>query len=140
MFDTMIGKVFARDIFLTVVVTVLLIGTLSFIWWGLKESKHFKLIIAASIAVVVIVISIMSIELVQIYLDIKNEDYITYQGEYIERGGGSQDLATVVVYDENGKEVRLLSWGPKKKGTFEGTVVYGKRSKIVVECNGIQKQ
>lgn len=86
-----------------------------------------------------VVITLLGISLSQIILDLQNEDYITYQGEYIERGGGQSELKTVVVYDDRGQEIKLLRSGPSKTGTYEGTVIYGKLSKVVVEYSGSPK-
>lgn len=83
----------------------------------------------------------MFVSLFDIYLDIRNKDYITYIGEYEERGGGQTELKTVVVYDESGEEIKLLRTGKSKTGTYTGKVVYGKRSEIVVEIrDAIPKQ
>ncbi len=135
---TIIEQVFIERIISSVVIIGMIIATLLFIRWALKEDTHFKLIFAISIAISVVVVAVLGIGLSRIFLDIHNEDYITYSGEYIERGGGQKDLKTVVVYDGQGNEIRLLRTGPSEKGTYEGTVVYGKRSKIIVEYSGSQ--
>ena len=114
----------------------MIIGLLIFIRWSLKEDVRFKRIFVAGIAISILVITLMVHNLSQTFLDIKNEDYITYHGEYIERGYSSNILKTVVVYDEQGKEIKLLRTGPSENGTYYGTVVYGKRSEIVVEYKG----
>ena len=114
----------------------MIIGLLIFIRWSLKEDVRFKRIFAAGIAISILVITLMVHNLSQTFLDIKNEDYITYYGEYIERGYSSNILKIVVVYDEQGKEIKLLRTGPSENGTYYGTVVYGKRSEIVVEYKG----
>lgn len=113
----------------------MIIGLLIFIRWSLKEDVRFKRIFATSIAISILVITIMVHNLSQTFLDIKNEDYITYYGEYIERGY-SNTLKTVVIYDNQGKEIKLLRSGPSENGTYYGTVIYGKRSEIVVEYRG----
>lgn len=140
MWDTIIGQIFIRRIISIVVIASMIVSVLLFIRWALRDDIRFKWIFAICISASFIVMTILSIDLSKIYLDIKNEDYLTYYGEYIERGGGQKDLKTVVVYDESGKEIRLLRTGPGEKGTYEGTVVYGRRSKIIVKYDGILKQ
>lgn len=77
---------------------------------------------------------------IDIALDIRQEAFVTYQGDYVERGGGYRDLKTVVIYDENGREMKLLRAGQSKTGEYTGTVTYGKRSKIVVSYEGVPKE
>lgn len=136
--DTIIETVFVREIINSVVIVSMAVALLIFVRWALKETAQFKLIFSISIVIAVVIVAILGIGLSRIYLDIRNEDYITYCGEYIERGGGQKDLKTIVVYDDHGNEIRLLRTGPSEEGAYEGTVVYGKRSKIVVEYSGTQ--
>lgn len=138
--DTIIGQVFVRKIISSVIIVGIAIAILLFIRWALKDDVYFKWIYAISIAISIVVVAVMGISLSKIFLDIQNKDYVTYCGEYVERGGGQKDLKTVVVYDEQGNEIRLLRTGPSESGNYEGTVVYGRRSKIVVEYNGVPKQ
>mgnify|MGYP004596964677 CR=1 FL=1 len=135
--DTIIEKVFVRNIVSSVIVICGLAAVLLFIKHMLKGNKHFRLIITIGLTVSVAIAAVLGTGLLKIYLDIKNEDYVTYSGVYIERGGGQQELKTVIVYDENGNEIRLLRTGSSQEGSFEGTVVYGRRSRIVVEYKGI---
>ena len=139
--DTIIERAFLYEIISTAIIGAMIIALLIFIRWGLKDNKHFKLIFSISIAISFAVVTIMAISLSKIVLDIQNKDYITYHGEYIERGDDLQDnLKTVVVYDNQGNEIKLLRTGPSKKGgVYEGTVIYGKRSKIIVEYSGSSK-
>lgn len=134
--DTIIEQVLLYAAISTAVVIALIIAILLFIRWALKDSARFKMIFSIGIAVSLLITIVMVIGLSNIVLDIQNEDYITYQGEYIERGGGQADLKTVVVYDEQGNEIRLLRTGASETSVFEGTVIYGRRSKIVVEYSG----
>ena len=140
--DTIIERAFLYEIISTAIIGAMIIALLIFIRWGLKDNKHFKLIFLISIAIISFaVVTIMAISLSKIVLDIQNKDYIIYHGEYIERGDDLQDnLKTVVVYDDQGNEIKLLRTGPSKKGgVYEGTVIYGKRSKIIVEYSGSLK-
>ncbi len=137
MWKTIIEQVFVRRIISSVVIIGIIISLSLFIAWAMKGDVRRKWILLICILVLIVVIAVMSIGLSKMYLDIKNEDYVTYCGVYIERGGGQKDLKTIVVYDETGNEVRLLRTGVSQEGTYEGTVVYGKRSKIVVEYDGV---
>ena len=137
--DTIIEQVFLQRIISTVVIIAIIVGILIFLRWALKNDRCFKLIFSISIAVSIVITMALGIGLSKIVLDMQNKDYITYHGEYIERGGGQKSLKTVVVYDEQGNEIRLLRTGPSETGIYEGTVVYGKRSKIVVEYSGTLK-
>lgn len=98
--DTIIEQVLLYAAISTGVVIALIIAILLFIRWALKDSARFKMIFSIGIATSILITIVMGIGLSNIALDIHNEDYITYQGEYIERGGGQADLKTVVVYDE----------------------------------------
>lgn len=137
--DTIIEQVLFQRIISTVVVIALIIAILVFIRWALKDDGRFKLIFTISIAISIVITMVLGISLSKIVLDIQDEDYITYHGEYIERGGGQKSLKTVVVYDNQGNEIRLLRTGSGETGVFEGTVIYGRRSKIVVEYSGSPK-
>ena len=117
----------------------MLFRSLVFIRWALKDDGRFKLVFTISIILSIVITIVLGIGLSKIVLDIQNEDYITYHGEYIERGGGQKSLKTVVVYDDQGNEIRLLRTGSSETGVFEGTVIYGRRSKIIVEYSGSPK-
>ena len=138
--DTIIEHVFIYRLVSSIVIIGMIIAILLFVRWALKDDVRFKWIFAISIAISVLAVAVLGIGMSKIFLDIQNKDYVTYCGEYIERGGGQKDLKTVIVYDEQGKEIRLLRTGPSEKGTYEGTVVYGRQSKIVVEYNGVPIQ
>ena len=136
---SIIETVFIRNIIMAVIIVLILGGVFFLIRLPIKWGTWPKWSYAIYAAVTLVVLTLLSINLMNIYLDIKEEAYITYQGNYIERGGGQRDLKTVVVYDTDGREIRLLRTGMSKTGEYIGTVVYGKRSKIVVEYNGIPK-
>lgn len=137
--DTIIEQVLLQRIISTVVIIALIIAILVFIRWALKDDGRFKLIFTISIVLSIVITIVLGIGLSKIVLDIQNEDYITYHGDYIERGGGQKSLKTVVVYDDQGNEIRLLRTGSSETGVFEGNVIYGRRSKIVVEYSGSPK-
>lgn len=137
--DSIIEQVFIQRIISTVIVIAIIVAILVFVRWALKDDKHFKLIFTSCIAVAIVITLVLGIGLSKIILDIHNEDYITYHGEYIERGGGQKSLKTVAVYDDQGKEIRLLRTGAGETGVYEGIVIYGRRSKIIVEYSGSPK-
>lgn len=71
---------------------------------------------------------------VDLHCDINEKAFVTYEGEFINRGGSQRDLKTIVIFDEFGKEIKLLSGSMGvDTGTYNGVVVYGQRSKIVVQ-------
>lgn len=141
MWDTIIEQVFSYAIVSSVIIICLTIATIAFILWGFRSASHYKIVVIICIAAGVIIFGLLCNEFAEIYLDIRNEDYITYRGEYIVRGGGMSDLTTYVVYDESGKEIRLLgSARGDEDGIYAGTVIYGRRSEIVVEYSGSPKQ
>lgn len=135
MLDTYIEKMLAYEIANTIVILVMIAAILIFTIWALKGDRRFKLIVSVTVVVSIVMTAAMGIELSEIILDMKNEDYITYNGEYIQRSGGLRGLTTVAVYDDQGKEIRLLRTGLSETGVYEGTVIYGKRSKVVVELS-----
>ena len=137
---SLITKVLVRDI----IYTVMIMGGLGALFFlvrlyvrGSNWPKWSYLVWAA---VAVSVSALMWKGVLDIALDIRQESFVTYQGNYVERGGGYRDLKTVVVYDENGNEIKLLRAGQSKTGEYTGTVVYGKRSKIVVSYEGTSKE
>lgn len=135
----LIERVLLGRVLSAAIVAAFIAAMLIFVRWALKSDKQFRLIFSIVLVISVIVTVVMGIDLSKIVLDVQKKDYITYQGDYIERGGGQKDLKTVVVYDDQGKEIKLLRAGPSKTGTYEGTVIYGKRSKVVVEYSGSPK-
>lgn len=131
-----IDNMLVYEIVNTVIILAMIVAAFMFTVWAVKGEKRFKLVISITIAVSVIMMASMGIELTEVILDMKYEDYITYSGEYIQRGGGSKGMTTVVVYDDQGKEIKLLRTGPSETGVYEGTVIYGRRSKVVVKFTG----
>ncbi len=74
---------------------------------------------------------------VDICLDMSYNDIVLYQGTYEERSAGYHAFITVVIFDENGKEIKLQRQGPIfEDGMYTGELYYYKRSKIVVEYKG----
>ena len=136
---TIIEQVFFRNLITTIIIFAAIIAIFFFVRWAIKNDTFPKWSYAVYFSLVFAIVLVLGIGLFRIHLDITNKDYIIYHGEYIERGGGQSELKTVVVYDESGKEVKLLRTGPSETGIYSGIVVYGKRSKIVVEYSGTQK-
>ncbi len=65
------------------------------------------------------------------YLDIKNEDPVTYQGQF------EKDYTRDFVFlsDEKTTRLRNTSQTFLQKGQYVGTVIYSKRSKCVLDCS-----
>ena len=73
-----------------------------------------------------------------LHYDIKEESFVVYQGEFINRGGSQGGLKTIVIYDDSGREIKLLSGNIGLDiGSYTGKVVYGQRSKIVERISTI---
>lgn len=136
--STIIEQVLIRNLIITIVILAAVIAIFFFIRWAIQNNTFPKWSYAIYFSLTFVVMLALSVGLVRIHLDITNKDYITYHGEYIERGGGQAELKTVVVYDASGKEVKLLRTGPSETGTYNGTIIYGKRSKIIVQYSGSQ--
>lgn len=137
---SLITKVLIRDI----IYTVMLMGGFGLLFFLVRlyvrggDWPKWSYLIWAILAVSVSAFLWKGV--IDISLDIKQEAFVTYDGNYIERGGGYRDLKTVVIFDENGKEIKLLRAGQSEEGEYTGTVIYGKRSKIVVSYEGTPKE
>ena len=136
---TIIEQVFARNVFISAIIIIALVGILFLIRYAVKNGVWSKWSYLIWAVITLITVVILGVGLSNIYLDIKEESYITYRGVYVERGGGQKDLKTVVIYDEDGNEIRLLRTGAGVSGEYEGVVIYGKRSQIIVQYSGIPK-
>ncbi len=75
------------------------------------------------IVVAVYLIATISIH----YMDMKNEDYMTYTGEF------EKDHSSYFVFLNDGKSTRLINRETFLEiGHYSGTIVYSKRSKYVL--------
>ena len=137
---SLITKVLIRDIIYTVMIMGAFVLLFFLIRFCVRGSKWAKWNYLAWAVLAISVSALMWKGLIEIGLDIKQEAFVTYQGDYVERGVGYRDLNTVVIYDENGKEIKLLRAGQSKTGEYTGTVTYGKRSKIVVSYEGVPRE
>lgn len=136
MTDTIINNYFIEDVFKFTELIVIYSVIFALVIWGYRDYKHFKKILVICILIPVVMLTVFYAHISKVYLDMKNEDYITYNGEYIQRSGGLRGLTTVAVYDDQGKEIRLVRTGTCETGVYEGTVIYGRRSKVIVEYSG----
>lgn len=111
---------------------LMMIVCIIILFW-LKKEKVVPMWAISIILVVFIVISCgTNYEIVNIYLDRKNESYITYYGNYrqINEGYDSAFQTTTLL---DGKKKTLSShYSITNNGDYVGYVVYGKRSEIVV--------
>lgn len=137
---SLITKVLIRDLIYTVMIMggFVLLFFLVRLYIRSGEWPKWSYLVWAVLAISVS--ALMWKGVIDIALDIRQEAFVTYQGDYVERGGGYRDLKTVVIYDENGREMKLLRAGQSKTGEYTGTVTYGKRSKIVVSYEGVPKE
>ena len=137
MAEVSIEKVFLRRLIESAVIAVILIALFVLILWAVKKGFFPKWTWIIGIIVFTVVSSIIIVGLVKIKSDINNEDYITYQGYYEERGGSQRGLKTVVIFDDNGDEIKLFRNGMDITGKYYGQVVYGRRSEVIVEYHGV---
>ena len=143
MYKTGIEHVLFRRTCEGTVLLILMIVIVVLVCWMLSDLRHYKKLVALSIVLFIAITSYLVYDYTQIYLDLKYEDYITYQGEIIDRSGGMYKLSTVIIYDSSGKEIRLLNSGDVGEETYQwygdthymGTVIYGRRSHVVVSCD-----
>ena len=75
-----------------------------------------------------------SVKTINIYIDMRNESYVVYHGNYYQRHQGYEDSYYQTTLLDGDKEINLLSHFTltQNTGEYYGYVVYGKRSKIVV--------
>ena len=133
---------FART-FQLVIYLILMIVIVVLVCWGYRGIRHYKKLVALSFVLFIAIASYLIYDYAQICLDLKYKDYITYQGEIIDRSGGMHKLSTVVIYDDSGKEIKLWNSCDVGKETYQwygdthymGTVIYGRRSHVVVTCD-----
>ncbi len=146
------------DIFLI----TLMIGLLVLLWWAhrgwkkdcppkeklakfnekqLKKYKkslnRWRVVFAVSLSAFFLSTALLANNTLTVYSDIQNKDYITYHGEYKELEGSMRELCHVLIpCDESGKTVKLVRIGYGDAGTYVGTIVYGRRSHVIVEYSG----
>ena len=138
MTDTIINNYFIEDVFKFTELIVIFSVIFALVIWGYRDHKHFKKLLAICILIPVVMLTVFYAHISKVYLDMKYEDYITYCGEYVDCGARGNDTfgSVVMIYDEQGREIRLEKTGRSDKGTYTGTVIYGKRSKVIVEYSG----
>ena len=96
---SIIERVFWLDFSKAILIFLILVAILVVMICFLRGyRKRYYVIWGIATAVVT---TVMGIHLMNIHLDIKEENYITYEGVYEESGGGMSELKTVAVYDEN---------------------------------------
>ena len=102
-----------------------------------KSLNRWRVVFAVSLLAFFVSTALLANETLLIYADIQNKDYITYHGEYEELDGSFKDLCHVLIRrDDSGKTVKLVRTGYGDAGTYVGTIVYGRRSHVIVEYSG----
>ena len=103
-----------------------------------KSLNRWRVVFAVSLLAFFVSTALLANETLLIYADIQNKDYITYHGEYeVKQSSSSRVWYSVFIRrDESGKTVKLASVGSSDGGTYEGTIVYGRRSNVIVEYSG----
>ena len=128
-----IERVFAYGLITTIIVALGIVAILVFMILRKSQKKYYFLWTALS----VVLLALSSVRLVLIRLDVSAGDFVTYEGVYEDRSAGNNVIQTIAVYNEGGKEIRLAKTGSKKRGKYKGLVIYGKRSRVVVEYGGV---
>jgi len=134
--NSIIEQVFVLRIIETIIIMCMLIAIFFLIRFAVKNSIFPKWSYLIWAMIVVIVAILLGHGLINIHLDIKEEAYVTYRGVYEERGGGARELKTIAFFDDNGKEIKLFHNNLSETGLYDGTIVYGKRSKVIVWYSG----
>ena len=92
------------------------------------EKLKKNIIISCIIGLMAGILVLISIQLYQLQYDVKNDAYITYEGEF-----QAKEKYNIYIY-ENGKR-KTLSIGQNEftDGTHTGKIIYGEKTKIVVD-------
>lgn len=98
---------------------------------GVKTKMFSKRAFIWAGVVLAICFSYPIYEDVSFYLDVKNEEYITYDGEFEFQYVLNNTGDNVKLLDQNGKIVSNWYYDLESK-TYQGKVVYTKRTKFVV--------
>lgn len=83
------------------------------------------------IFILIIPIIIVSVDIFEICLDVKNESYIVYSGDYEQTGPASSGMESYVSLIDSDINVRCPR-GRCSEGKYNGYVVYLERTKIVI--------
>lgn len=127
-----IRGVYYNRLISTVIILAVCVAMFFVVRMAVKIPKWPKWIYAIW-AVGTIFIAVFTIKgVMDLHYDIKEESFVVYQGEFINRGGSQRGLKTIVIYDDSGREIKLFSGTVGlDTGSYTGKVVYGQRSKIV---------
>ena len=129
-----ITRIFYYQLISTIFVLLSCAAMFFYVRMEVKFGKRPKWLFVIWAAATIIIAYFTIKGTVDLHCDIKEESFISYQGDFINRGGDLRELKTIVIYDESGKEIKLHSGNiGLYSGNYTGRVVYGRRSKIVVQ-------
>ncbi len=132
--NSSITGVFYYQLISTIFVLLLCAAMFFYVRMEVKFGKRPKWLFVIWAAATIIIAYFTIKGTVDLHCDIKEESFISYQGEFINRGGGQKELKTIVIYDESGKEIKLHTGTTGlDRGNYTGRVVYGRRSRVVVQ-------
>ena len=132
--NSSITGVFYYQLISTIFVLLLCAAMFFYVRMEVKFGKRPKWLFVIWAAATIIIAYFTIKGTVDLHCDIKEESFISYQGDFINRGGDLRELKTIVIYDESGKEIKLHTGTTGLySGNYTGRVVYGRRSRIVVQ-------
>ena len=132
--NSSITGVFYYQLISTIFVLLSCAAMFFYVRMEVKFGKRPKWLFVIWAAATIIIAYFTIKSTVDLHCDIKEESYISYQGEFINRGGDLRELKTSVIYDESGKEIKLHTGTTGLDiGNYTGRVVYGRRSRVVVQ-------
>ena len=111
---------------------VLLVYLLIKIYKITKKNVKIRIICSLIITLIIIIpIISVSVDIFEIYLDVKNEAFIIYSGDYEQTGPASSGMESYVSLIDSDVNVRCPR-GRCSEGKYNGYVVYLERTKIVI--------
>ena len=110
----------------------LLIFLLIMIHKNTKGIIKVRIILSLIIAAIIIIpIATVSVDIFEIYSDVKNESYVVYSGNYEQTGPSSSGMESYVHLIDSDRNVRCPR-GRCSEGKYSGYVVYLERTKILI--------
>lgn len=129
-----ITAVFYYRLISTIFVLLLCAAMFFYVRMEVKFGKRPKWLFVIWAAATIIIAYFTIKGTVDVHCDIKEESFISYQGDFIDLSGGQKELTTIVIYDESGKKIKLITGNSGLySGNYTGRVVYGRRSRVVVQ-------
>ena len=120
------------DFFWILPFIVLLVFLLVKIYKLTKKNVGVRIIFSLVITIILIIPVIsVSVDIFEIYLDVKNEAFIIYSGNYEQTGPASSGMGSYVSLIDSGVNIRCPR-GRCSQGKYSGYVVYLERTEILI--------